>query len=335
MDLVHLWMGLVGLVIILYVVLDGFSLGVAMLFPGARNEAERDMMMDSIGPVWDANQTWIVFGGGALFASFPLIYTVLFSALYIPLLTFLFGLIFRGVAFEFRANTTHKTKWNRAFFWGSLVAAFAQGLTLGSYLSGTKVADGHFAGGPFDWLNPFTIMVGVALISGYLLLGSTYLIIKTSGPVQERAYKQAFWSACVVAGFMIVVSIWTPLHDPSIPDRWLSTPRVYFVWCFPLLALVAFFLVFRGLRAYKRFVPFFGSVLVFLSGYLGLQTGIYPYAIPPQVNLYEAAAQRETMIFSLWGVCLVLPVVLAYTIYSYWVFRGKVETYSEDVYVSS
>ena len=330
MGLVQLWMGLVGLVIILYVILDGFSLGVAMLFPSAMSEAERDIMMDSIGPVWDANQTWIVFGGGALFAAFPVIYTVIFSALYIPLLTFLFGLIFRGVAFEFRSNTTRKTKWNRAFFWGSLVAAFAQGITLGSYLSGTKVAGGHFAGGPFDWLNPFSVMVGAALIAGYLLLGSTYLIIKTSGAVQERAYKQAFWSACAVAGFMIVVTIWTPLHDPAITGRWLSAPRIYFVWSFPLLALVAFLLLYRALRARKELAPFICSALLFLSGYLGLQTGIYPYAVPPGITIHEAAAQRETLVFSLWGVCLVLPVVLGYTVYSYWVFRGKVG--AEGVY---
>jgi len=323
MDLVHLWLFLAGLVVILYVVLDGFSLGVGLLFPTARNEAERDMLMNSIAPVWDANQTWLVFGGGALFATFPKIYAILFSALYIPLLTLIFGLIFRGVAFEFRATASKKTPWNRAFFVGSLVAVFTQGLTLGGYLSGTKVVDGHFGGGALDWLNPFSLMVGFALIAGYMLLGSTYLILKTTGPVQERAYRQAYGSALAVAGFMIVVSIWTPLHDPSIPARWLSPPRLYVVWLFPFLGVIAFLLLLKALKARQELMPFLCSILLFLSGYLGLQTGIYPYAVPPSVTLYEAAAQRQTLIFTLWGVCVVLPAVLTYTVYSYWVFRGK------------
>lgn len=324
MDLVHIWLCLVGLVIILYVVLDGFSLGVALLFPTARNEEERDILMNSIAPVWDANQTWIVFGGGALFASFPMVYSVLFSALYIPLLTFIFGLIFRGVAFEFRANSTSKQRWNKAFFWGSLVAVFAQGMTLGGYLSGTKVADGVFAGGTFDWLNPFSLMAGFALIAGYVMLGSTYLLIKTTGAIQDRAYRQAFWSALAVAGFMILVSIWTPLHDPSIPARWFSPPRIYFIWTFPMLGLVAFSMLMKSIRQRAELLPFVSSAVLFISAYLGLLAAIYPYAIPPNITVYEAASQRETLLFALWGVCIVLPVVLGYTAYSYWVFRGKV-----------
>jgi cytochrome d ubiquinol oxidase subunit II len=324
MDLVHLWLFLAGLVVILYVVLDGFSLGAGLLFLTARDEAERDVMMNSIAPVWDANQTWLVFGGGALFASFPKIYSILFSALYIPLLSLVFGLIFRGVAFEFRATSSEKAPWNRAFFVGSLVAVFAQGLTLGGYLSGTKVVNGQFAGGALDWLNPFSLMVGFALIAGYVLLGSTYLIIKTVGSVQERAYRQAYWSGLAVAGFMIVVSIWTPLHDPAILARWLSPPRLYFIWVFPLLGVIAFFLLLKVLRARREITPFVSAILLFVSGYLGLQAAIYPYAVPPSVTLYEAAAQRQTLVFTLWGVCLVLPAVLAYTLYSHWVFRGKV-----------
>ena len=325
MELIHLWLGLVGLVILLYVLLDGFSLGVALLFPSARDEEERDVLMSSIAPVWDANQTWLVFGGGALFASFPVVYSVLFSALYIPLLSFIFGLIFRGVAFEFRANSPRKTFWNRAFFWGSLVAVMAQGITLGGFLTGTKVVGLHFAGNAFDWLNPFSVMVGLALICGYMLLGSTYLLIKTTGAVQERAYRQAKRTALMVAGFMVLVSIWTPFHDPAFLTRWLSAPRLYFIWMFPLLGLVAFFALLKNLRERNETKPFFCSALLFVSAYLGLLAALYPYAVPPSVTVYEAAAQRETQIFTLWGVCLVLPVVLSYTAYSYWVFRGKVQ----------
>lgn len=325
MTLIHLWLCLVGLVILLYVVLDGFSLGVALLFPSARDETERDILMSSIAPVWDANQTWLVFGGGALFASFPVVYAVLFSALYIPLLSFIFGLIFRGVAFEFRANSTHKTAWNRAFFCGSLVAVLAQGITLGGFLSGTQVVGLHFAGGPFDWLNPFSVMVGLALVCGYMLLGSTYLLIKTTGAVQDRAWRQARLAALIVAGFMMVVTVWTPYHDPTFLARWLSPPRLYFIWTFPLLGAIAFFSLLKNLRDRNEIRPFIWSALLFVSAYLGLLAGLYPYAIPPSVTVYDAAAQRETLIFTLWGVCLVLPAVLIYTGYSYWVFRGKVQ----------
>lgn len=323
MDLI-LWACLVGLCVIFYVVLDGFSLGVALLFPSTKDEGERDLLMNSIAPVWDANQTWLVLGGGALFVAFPMVYGVLFSALYIPLLTFIFGLIFRGVSFEFRANADRKQPWNRAFFLGSLVAVVAQGLTLGGFLSGTEVAEGQFAGDSLNWLNPFSVMTGIALTAGYILLGSTYLIIKTTGSVQEKAYGQAFWSAFVVLGFQILVTIWTPIHYPSVLSNWFSSPRIYFIWTFPLLGLVAFFGLIRSLKIRRELLPFFCSVVLFLAGYLGLIASIYPYAIPPTITFQEAAAQHKTLRFTLWGVIIVLPLVLAYTIYSYWVFRGKV-----------
>ncbi len=325
MELVHIWIGLVGLVIILYVVLDGFTLGIGMLFPIAADERERDVMMNAIAPVWDANQTWIVFGGGALFATFPLIYTVLFSALYVPLLTFIFGLIFRGVAFEFRATSGRKTQWNSSFFWGSMVATFAQGVTLGAYIGGIEVKDGLFAGGAFDWFTPFSITVGFALISGYILLGATYLIIKTEGAVQARAYAQARWAAWVVAGFMAIVSLWTPDVDPAIPARWFSEPRIYFIWIFPLMGLTAFIALHVAISRKREVWPFVFTLLLFLSAYVGLQAALYPYAVLPDITIYEAAAQPKTMIFTLWGVGLILPFVLGYTIYSYSVFRGKVD----------
>jgi cytochrome d ubiquinol oxidase subunit II len=324
MDLIIIWSCLLGLAIILYVVLDGFGLGIALLFPATRDEEERNILMASIAPVWDANQTWLVFGGGALFVSFPMIYGVVFSALYIPLLTFVFGLIFRGVTFEFRANSTRKGLWNMAFFLGSLVAVVAQGLTLGGILSGTTVTEGHFAGGPFDWLNPFSVMVGIALIIGYILLGSTYLIIKTTGGIQERAYGHALRSAWTVLGFQILVTVWTPLHYPSALTNWISTPRIYFIWAFPMLGLMAFYGLIKSLKARREILPFVYSVIFFFAGYLGLIASIYPVAVPPSITFREAAAQQETLRFTLWGVIIVLPLALAYTVYSYSVFRGKV-----------
>ncbi len=324
MDLVHIWILLVGLVIILYVILDGFSLGAGILFLSARDEKQRDIIMGSISPVWDANQTWIVFGGGALFAAFPTTYSVLFSALYIPLLTFLFGLIFRGVAFEFRANARRKAVWDRAFSWGSLVATFAQGVTLGAYITGIKTVNGAFAGKAFDWLTPFSVMVGVALVFGYALLGATFLIMKTDGEVKNRAFRQAMRAALIVAGFMILVSIWTPLHNHDIPARWFSAPRVYFIWFFPLLGAFSFIFLLRSLKQRKEKSPFFYTILLFISAYIGLQAAVYPNAILPDITIQQAAAQAATLRFTLWGVMLVLPVVLAYTIYSYWIFRGKV-----------
>jgi cytochrome d ubiquinol oxidase subunit II len=324
MDLVILWASLLALALLLYVVLDGFSLGIALLFPTTRNEEERDTMMNSIAPIWDANQTWLVFGGGALFVAFPMIYGVLFSALYIPLLTFIFGLIFRGVTFEFRANATRKGPWNVAFFLGSLVAVVAQGLTLGGILSGTKVAEGRFAGSPFNWLTPFSVTVGLALIAGYILLGSTYLLIKTGGTVQERAYHKAFRAAWVVLLFQILVTVWTPFHYPLALTYWMNPPRVYFIWAFPVVGLLAFYGLIKSLKARGEVLPFVFSTIFFFAGYLGLIASIYPYAIPPSITFREAAAQHETLRFTLWGVIIVLPLVLGYTVYSYAVFRGKV-----------
>jgi cytochrome d ubiquinol oxidase subunit II len=324
MDLVTVWACLVALTILLYVVLDGFSLGIALLFPITKNEKERNILINSVAPVWDANQTWLVFGGGALLVAFPMVYGVLFSGLYIPLLTLIFGLIFRGVTFEFRANATRKGPWDKSFFLGSLVAVLAQGLTLGGFLSGTKVIEGRFAGGPFDWLNPFSVVVGIALITGYILLGSTYLIIKTTGTVQDRAYRQAFWSGLIVLGFQILVTFWTPIHYPSVLTRWFSTPRIYFIWTFPLLGLAAFYGLIKSLKARREIMPFLSSTVLFLAGYLGLIASIYPYAIPPSITFQQASSQYETLRFTLWGVIFVLPVVLAYIIYSYTVFHGKV-----------
>jgi cytochrome d ubiquinol oxidase subunit II len=306
------------------VVLDGFGLGIALLFPFTHSEEERDTLMNSIAPVWDANQTWLVFGGSALLVAFPLIYGVLFSALYIPLFTFLYGLIFRGASFEFRINAKRKYIWDGVFFLGSFAAVAAQGLILGGVLTGTKTEGSHFAGGPFDWLNPFSIAAAIGLIAGYFLLASTYLIIKTTGTIQDRAYGKAFRSSVVVLFFQFLMIIWTPFQYPTVLTNWLSSPRVYFIWIFPALGLLAFLGIVKSLRARREIMPFVFSVVFFLAGYLGLFASIYPYAAPPGITFQSAAAQRETLEFTLWGAAVILPVVLGYTMYSYAVFRGKV-----------
>jgi cytochrome d ubiquinol oxidase subunit II len=324
MLLIDIWAGLVGFAMILYVLLDGISLGVGLLFPAAAGENERTTLMATISPVWDANQTWLVFGGAAIFAAFPVLFGVLASALYIPLMTFIMGLIFRGVAFGFRADAARKKPWDRAFFWGSLVAVLSQGIMLGAMLTGIKVSGREFAGSPMDWLNPFSVIVGIALIPGYIMLASCYLIIKTTGPIQEQSYKHAFWSALAVLFFMAVVTVWTPYHYPLVWKHWFAPPRIYFVWCFPLLGLIASYKLLRSLKAAREIAPLAAAVGLFLSGYFGLMTSLYPYAIPPAITIWDAAAQRETLLFILWGAIIVLPVVIGYVVYSYSVFRGKV-----------
>ena len=234
MLLIDIWAGLVGFAVILYVLLDGISLGVGLLFAAAGDENERSTLMATISPVWDANQTWLVFGGAAIFAAFPVLFGVLASALYIPLMTFIMGLIFRGVTFEFRAEAARKKSWDRAFFWGSLVAVLSQGIMLGGILTGIKVSGREFGGSPLDWLNPFSVMVGIALIPGYTLLASCYLIIKTTGPIQERAYRHAFRSTLAVLFFMAVVTIWTPSHYPLVWKQLVRPSPDLFCLVFPV-----------------------------------------------------------------------------------------------------
>ena len=323
MVLIDLWAALTALAMILYVVLDGISLGIGLLFSLATGEEDRSAMMGTIAPVWDANQTWIVFGGAAIFTAFPLVYCVLSSALYVPLITFITGLIFRGVTFEFRAASTTKKRWDRAFFGGSLVAVVSQGFILGGLLSGIPVVNGSFAGSPMGWLNPFSTMVALALIPGYAMLASCWLIMKTGGPVQDLGYRWAFRSTLAVLFFMAVVTVWTPSHYPLVWKNWFSPPRIYFVWAFPLLGLIAAYRLFGALRMRRESAPLCFAAGLFLAGYFGLITSLYPYAIPPSITLTDAAAEAVTLRFALWGAVIVLPLVLAYIIYSYAVFSGK------------
>jgi cytochrome d ubiquinol oxidase subunit II len=323
--LIGVWAVIVALAMILYVVLDGITLGVALLFGAFADERDRSILVSTIGPVWDANQTWLLFGGGAIFAAFPVVYAVLSSALYLPLITFIMGLIFRGVAFEFRDEGPRKRLWDRAFFLGSLVAVLSQGLTLGGLLTGIAISGREFAGGPFDWLNPFSVMVGIALVPGYVMLASAYLVLKTTGTIQLRAYTFVRGSTQLVLAFMVLVTAWTPYHYPAVLEHWLNPPRIYFVWTFPLLGLLAAYRLTKGVRKRRENAPLAWAIVLFLSGYLGLAASLYPYAIPPHLKIWDAAARPESLRFTLWGALFVLPLVLAYTSYSYWVFRGKTD----------
>jgi cytochrome d ubiquinol oxidase subunit II len=320
-----IWAALIGTAVALYVILDGFDLGVGILFPYAAHERERDQMMNSVAPFWDGNETWLVLGGGGLWVAFPHAYAVIMPALYLPVIVMLLALVFRGVAFEFRwVAATSKRYWNFAFAAGSTVAALCQGIILGGLLQGIRVENGVFAGGPLDWATPFALMCGVAVIIGYALLGATWLVMKTDGAVAARSRAQAKRLLFGVLACMAVVSLWTPLAFERIAARWFSTPNIYFLWPVPVLAAMTAGLAWRWLDRGREALPFFASILLFLLGYIGLVISNYPYLVPPTLTVWQAAAAPASQKFMLAGTLPLLPVVLGYVVFVYWIFRGKV-----------
>jgi cytochrome d ubiquinol oxidase subunit II len=322
-----IWALLIGTAVALYVVLDGFDLGVGILFPLFRAEADRDAMMNSVAPYWDGNETWLVLGGGGLWVAFPLAYAIIMPALYLPVIALLLALIFRGVAFEFRASSKpHHRWWDRSFAGGSIVAAFAQGVVLGGLLQGIRVQDGAFAGGPFDWLTPFALFTGASLVVGYALLGACWLVMKTQGDLQARARRLAQPLLLALLAAIAAVSVVTPLVIPRIADRWFTLPNVLWLAPVPLLTAVAAFWGWRALRAGAQVQPFLAAVTLFLLAYAGLVISNVPYLVPPTVTVWEAAAAPASQVFLLIGTVLLLPIVLGYTAFVYWVFRGKVGT---------
>ena len=332
LDLPLVWAGLLVLAVFLYVLLDGFDLGVGILFPFADSDAQRDQMMGSVAPVWDGNETWLVLGGAGLFAAFPAAYAAMMPALYMPVGFMLTALIFRGVAFEFRSRAAGAARrlWDQAFHWGSLVAAFAQGLILGTLVQGIEVRDGQFAGGMFDWLTPFSFVVGWAVVWGYVLLGAGWLIIKTEDELLVWARRAAAVAALVVMLMMALVSIWVPVLGVPAAERWglsldgIDWGRLLPLLPIPLLTAIAFAGLFWALRRRATYAPYLWSVVLFLLGYLGLLVGIWPYLVPYAVTLEEAAAAADSQAFLLVGTLFLLPLTLAYTAYVYWTFRGKV-----------
>jgi cytochrome bd ubiquinol oxidase subunit II len=320
-----IWAALLGAAVAFYVILDGFDLGTGILFPMAGNERERDQMMGSIAPFWDGNETWLVLGGGGLLVAFPRAYAVIMPALYLPIIVMLLALVFRGVAFEFRAvAVTSKRYWNVAFAGGSTLAAFCQGLVLAGLIEGIKVENGAFAGGPFDWASPFAFVVGIGVVAGYALLGATWLVHKTEGPVAERARMQAKVLLIAVLVFMGIVSLWTPLAFERIAARWFSTPNIYFLWPVPLLTAFTALMAWRWLNEDREVLPFLASVALFLLGYLGLAISTFPYLVPPVLTIWQTAAAPASQIFMLLGTVALLPIILGYFVFVYWLFRGKV-----------
>ena len=319
-----IWAALIGTAVFMYVLLDGFDLGIGILFPTARTESERDQMTRTIAPYWDGNETWLVLGGAGLFVAFPKAYSIIMPAFYLPVIVMLLSLVFRGVAFEFRHVSYSKTGWNLAFNVGSTLASFSQGVILGGLIQGVAVRDGAFSGGSFDWATPFAFLCGLSLIAGYALLGATWLAMKTEGPVAQRARGQAKVLLLAVLVCMAAVSLWTPLSQPRIADRWFTLPNFYFLWPVPLVTALTAYLAWRWIENGREVPPFLATMALFLLGFLGLVISNFPYLVPPSLTVWDTAAVPASQIFMLLGTLLLLPIILGYVAFIYWLFRGKV-----------
>lgn len=325
-DLPLIWAVIIIFGVMMYVVMDGFDLGIGMLFPFVKGEHDRDVMMNTVAPVWDGNETWLVLGGAGLFGAFPMAYSVVLEALYLPLILMLIGLIFRGVAFEFRfkAKADKRHIWDKAFIWGSLIATFFQGVALGAFLEGFKVVDRHFAGGTLDWLTPFSLFCGLGLIVAYTLLGCTWLIMKTEGALQQKMHDIARPLALVLLVVIGIVSLWTPIAYPQIAERWFSMPNLVWFMPVPILVLVTFYGLLKAVARNAHYTPFLLTLVLIFLGYSGLGISLWPNIIPPSISIWAAAAPPQSQGFALVGALFIIPFILMYTAWSYYVFRGKV-----------
>lgn len=325
-ELSIIWAVIILFSIMMYIVMDGFDLGLGILYPFFKGKEERDIIMNTVAPVWDGNETWLVLGGAGLLAAFPLAYSVVLSALYLPIILMLVGLVFRGVAFEFRFKALEHERhfWDKAFIGGSVAATFFQGVTLGAYVQGIAVIDRAYAGNAFDWLTPFSLFTGLGLVFTFALLGSTWLIIKTVGGLQALAYKITAKLIWILLAFIIAISIWTPLADSRIAERWFSYPNI--LWFSPVPLLVVFFsyLLARSVAKRNQMRPFIYTLLLIFLGYSGLGISLWPNIIPPAISLWDAASPPQSQGFTLVGALLIIPIILVYTAWAYYVFRGKV-----------
>ncbi len=319
------WAGIILFALIMYVILDGFDLGLGILFPFMPAKTCRDKMMNSVAPVWDGNETWLIMGGAGLLAAFPIAYSIILSAFYLPIMLMLIALIFRGVAFEFRFKADkYQYLWDASFCTGSFVAAFMQGVMVGAFIKGIGVIDGKVSYDHFEWVSAFSFFTGFSVVFGYALLGSTWLIMKTEGTLQATSRKIAKYLLFIVAITMLVVSLWTPMLSEQIYLRWFSFPNIFYLLPVPLHTTILFFIVYFAIIKKREYLPFIGSIGLFLISYTGLGVSLYPYIVPRAITIWEASSQPESQLFALTGVLFLMPVILGYTIHSYWVFRGKV-----------
>src|ERR1700730_14447526 len=324
-DLSLIWAFIIAFAVFVYVVMDGFDLGLGILFPLFPEKRDRDVIMNSVAPVWDGNETWLVLGGVGLMAAFPLAFAVLLPALYTPMIAMLLGLVFRGVAFEFRWRAPgERNYWDIAFAGGSLVATLAQGIALGAILQGIHVEGRHYAGGWWDWLTPFSVLTGLALVVGYSLLGATWLVMKTEGTRREKAYHLSGGLLFAMLGAIVAVSIATPFLHIQYTQRWFNWPNIILTAPVPIAVAGVAYLLLRSLGNRRDYQPFFLSLALFALSYAGLGISIYPYIVPQSITIWQAAAPESSQLFVLVGVSILIPIILGYTSWAYWVFRGKV-----------
>lgn len=327
-DLSLIWFVIIVFATLMYIVMDGFDLGIGILFPAIQDADDRDVMVNSVAPVWDGNETWLVLGGAALFGAFPLAYAVIIDALTIPLTLMLIGLIFRGVAFEFRFKATpaHRPFWDKAFIGGSLLATFTQGMVVGAVITGFPVSGRAFAGGPFDWFTPFSLFCGLGLVVAYALLGATWLVMKSENPLQGRMRQISKRLLLALLVIIAAISLWTPLAHPAIADRWFSLPNLFFLLPVPLLVALLGLWQWRSLNnPHSHHLPFVLTLGLIFLGFSGLGISIWPHIIPPAITLWQAAAPAQSQGFMLVGALFIIPIILVYTFWSYYVFRGKVQ----------
>ncbi|HKH26879.1 MAG TPA: cytochrome d ubiquinol oxidase subunit II [Sphingomicrobium sp.] len=326
-DLTTIWALIIAFAVFMYVVMDGFDLGIGILFPTFSKGEERSQAMNAIAPVWDGNETWLVLGGGGLLAAFPLAYAIILPATYPLIIAMLLGLIFRGVAFEFRwRDPRHEAFWDFAFFAGSLVAAFSQGMVLGAILQGIAIEGRAYAGGWLDWLQPYTLLTGLGVTVGYALLGSTFLAMKLTGKPEAHAYRLAVRAGLATLLLLIAVSLATPFLLGRYWSRWFDWPQILFTSQVPLLTAITFYSLYRSLKKKRRYLPFVLSLCLFLLGMVGLGISMWPYVVPESVTIWDAAAPERSQAFMLVGTAFIMPIILIYTGWAYWVFRGKVGT---------
>jgi cytochrome d ubiquinol oxidase subunit II len=324
-DLATLWAFIIAFAVFVYVVMDGFDLGLGILFPLFPAKADRDIIMNSVAPVWDGNETWLVLGGGGMMAAFPLAYSVLMPALYTPIIAMLIGLIFRGVAFEYRWRTQgERNRWDLAFAGGSWLAALAQGIALGAILQGVHVEGRHYAGGWWDWLTPFSILTGVSLAIGYALLGAGWLVLKTEGALRDKAYHLCWYLLFAMLAAIAIVSIATPFLHIQYAQRWFTWPNVILTAPVPIAVAIITVLLLRALANRQDSQPFYLTLSLFALSYAGLGISMYPYIVPQSITIWQAASPENSQRFMLVGVAVLIPLILGYTVWAYWVFRGKV-----------